>query len=100
MTDERNATPTRARAARGERAFAGWALILLSALALAGCGAGPEGELAEEELGVHHQAALAEDLDTTPTGWRMYYGQTPEQVGSLLGANYAWRLVSLQVESA
>lgn len=43
--------------------------------------------------------AMGENLNTTPTWWGWYYGQTASQVDSLLKANNA-RLVSLQVESA
>jgi len=47
---------------------------------------------------VINSPAWAGDLpDTPPDGWWWYYGQTPEQVGSLLKANNA-RLLSIQVE--
>jgi hypothetical protein len=43
-------------------------------------------------------AALASDLpDTPPDSWWWFYGQTPQQVESLLSANNG-RLISIQVE--
>jgi len=71
---------------------------LLAALlvALAGCG---EPMNQAESLGTAEQGALAESLNTTPTGWWWYYGVTPAQLSSLVSSNNA-RIVSLQVEQA
>lgn len=44
-------------------------------------------------------AALGEPLQTAPTAWWWYVGQTPAQVSALISSNNA-RLVSLRVESA
>src|SRR5262249_47331568 len=44
-------------------------------------------------------AALGEPIQAANTHWWGYYGQTPDQVWSLISANQA-RLVSLRVESA
>ena len=78
------------RRARG-RAVAGWIAAL--AVALAACG-----DLTPaDELGQQDQPALAEALNTTPTGWWWYYGVTPAQLSSLVSNNNA-RIVSLQVE--
>ncbi len=75
-------------------------LAACSALLLAvACGNPQEPSAPATELGQREAAALAETLNTTPTGWWWYYGQTPEQVSSLLASNGA-RLVSLQVEQA
>ncbi len=73
-------------------------LAACSALLLAvACGEPMDTSAPAPELGQHEAAALAETLNTTPTGWWWYYGQTPEQVSALLSNNGA-RLVSLQVE--
>lgn len=78
------------RRSRG-RALAGWIAAL--AVALAACG-----DLTPaDELGQQEQPALAEALNTTPTGWWWYYGVTPAQLSSLVSNNSA-RIVSLQVE--
>jgi hypothetical protein len=53
----------------------------------------------DADLGRVEAASLGESLNTTPTGWAWYYGQTPEQVSALLSSN-GGRLVSLQVEQA
>jgi len=58
------------------------------------------GDLTEpEQVGQQQQAALAETLNTTPTGWWWYYGVTPAQLSSLVSSDNA-RIVSLQVEQA
>lgn len=44
-------------------------------------------------------ASLGEPLQTAPTGWWWYTGQTPAQVSTLISTNNA-RLVSLRVQSA
>lgn len=80
-----------------QRSRAGAIVAALAAcvVALAACG-----ELSEpEQLGEQHQAALAEDLDTTPTGWWWYYGLTPAQLSSVVSST-GGRIVSLQVEQA
>src|ERR1043166_8343915 len=66
------------------------------AIALAACG-----DLAppDEQVGHDEQAALAESLNTTPTGWWWYYGVSPAQLSSLLSST-GGRIVSLQVEQA
>lgn len=61
--------------------------------ALTACGDFSE----QDNLGQKQQAALAESLNTTPTGWWWYYGVTPAQLSSLV-ASTGGRLVSLQVE--
>lgn len=75
-----------------------WGIGLLTAvmIALAGCG---EPMNQAESLGTAEQGALAESLNTTPTGWWWYYGVTPAQLSSLVSNNNA-RIVSLQVEQA
>src|SRR3954447_20551942 len=75
------------------RAIVGWFAALAGALA-------PCGELTpapDDVLGQTDQPALAETLNTAPTGWWWYYGVTPAQLSSLVGSNGA-RIVSLQVE--
>ena len=86
---------SRTQASRGarSRAIVGWFAAL--AVALAACG-----DMAPaEELGEQQQPALAETLNTTPTGWWWYYGITPAQLSSLVSTDNA-RIVSLQVEQA
>jgi len=77
------------------------ALGLLTALllALSGCVESLDPSDLGTELGSDEQAALAETLDTTPTGWWWYYGVTPAQLATLVSNNAA-RIVSLQVERA
>lgn len=71
------------------------AALAALAVALAACGG-----LAEpEDIGQREQAALAETLDTTPTGWWWYYGVTPAQLSSIVSTT-GGRIVSLQVEQA
>jgi hypothetical protein len=72
------------------------ALVAL-AVALAACGdlADPE----SDPVGEEEQPALAESLDTTPTGWWWYYGITPAQLSSIVSST-GGRIVSLQVEQA
>ena len=71
------------------------ATLAALAVALAACA-----NLAEpEETGTQEQAALAETLNTTPTGWWWYYGVTPSQLSTIVG-NTGGRIVSLQVEQA
>jgi len=53
---------------------------------------------AEPELAQREDAALGEALNTTPTAWWWYYGQTFEQVSALV--NNGARIVSLQVEQS
>jgi hypothetical protein len=48
-------------------------------------------------LGINSRAAAGDLPNAPPDGWWWYYGQTPEQVGSLLTTNKA-RLMSIQVE--
>jgi len=80
-----------------------WSTLL--ALLLAACsapsgGGQRDGELASpEEVAAVSLPALGEGLNTTPTAWWWYYGQTAAQVASLINTNNG-RLVSLQVESA
>jgi len=66
------------------------ARVLLGALMLlvAGCGVVSPA-----------RAALGEPVQTAPTSWWWYVGQTPAQVSSLISTNGA-RLVSLRVQSA
>ena len=64
-------------------------------VALAACADVPE----PEEQGTDEQAALAETLNTTPTGWWWYYGVTPSQLSTIV-SNTGGRIVSLQVEQA
>ena len=45
------------------------------------------------------RASLGEPLQTAPTGWWWYVGQTPAQVSTLISSKNA-RLVSLRVQSA
>jgi CubicO group peptidase (beta-lactamase class C family) len=45
------------------------------------------------------RASLGEPVQTAPTGWWWYVGQTPAQVSSLISSKNA-RLVSLRVQSA
>ena len=45
------------------------------------------------------RAALGEPLQTAPTAWWWYVGQTPAQVSALINSHNA-RLVSLRVQSA
>jgi hypothetical protein len=72
-------------------------LLTLAGLTLAAaCGAPQESDTPSALAGLE-QPALGESLNTSPTGWWWYYGQTPSQVSALLSANGA-RLVSLQVE--
>lgn len=71
------------------------AALAVLAVALAGCA--DVGE--PEALGTREQAALAENLNTTPTGWWWYYGITPSQLSTIVG-NTGGRIVSLQVEQA
>jgi len=73
------------------------ALFTALAVVLTGCA-----DLAEpEELGAQEQEqpALAEALNTTPTGWWWYYGITPSQLSTIV-SNTGGRIVSLQVEQA
>ncbi|WNG20212.1 serine hydrolase [Cystobacter fuscus] len=81
---------------------------LLSALTLASVtfssACGPAEPTADtdspaEALAWREDAALAESLNTTPTAAWWYYGQTAEQVSTLVSANDA-RIISLQVEQA
>jgi hypothetical protein len=72
------------------------AAIAAIAVALAAC-ADLAAPAAADDLGEQQQAALAESLNTTPTGWWWYYGVTPAQLSSLVSNNSA-RIVSLQVE--
>jgi hypothetical protein len=70
-------------------------------VALAACGelaepAGPAGA-DDAEVAEQSQPALAESLDTTPTGWWWYYGITPAQLSSIVSST-GGRIVSLQVE--
>jgi hypothetical protein len=84
-------------ARRSARARRGRLLGALTALAVmvAACG-----DLAPpDRLGDQQQAALAETLDTAPTGWWWYAGITPAQLSSMVSSNHA-RIVSLQVEQA
>src|ERR1051325_1825557 len=78
--------------ARGSKLVAALAALVV---ALAACASVPE----PEELGTREQAALAESLNTTPTGWWWYYGVSPSQLSTILG-NTGGRIVSLQVEQA
>ena len=71
------------------------AVLTALAMTLAACA-----DLTEpEELGQHQQPALAETLNTAPTGWWWYYGVTPAQLSSLVSST-GGRIVSLQVEQA
>ncbi len=54
---------------------------------------------AETALAQREDAALGEALNTAPTAWWWYYGQTFEQVSALVTNNGA-RIVSLQVEQS
>jgi hypothetical protein len=74
----------------------GIGLLTALMIAIAGCG---EPMDASESLGTAEQGALAENLNTTPTGWWWYYGVTPAQLSTLVSNNNA-RIVSLQVEQA
>ncbi|HEX3757224.1 MAG TPA: serine hydrolase [Kofleriaceae bacterium] len=92
FTSDEDSRTQAIRRSRG-RAIIGWLAAL--AVALAACG-----DLTPaDELGEQQQPALAETLNTTPTGWWWYYGVTPAQLSSLVSANNA-RIVSLQVEQA
>jgi len=64
--------------------------ILIAALALM---------IAVSNLSSTAQAALGEPVQAANIGWWWYYGQTPDQVASLLSTNNA-RLVSLRVQSS
>src|SRR4051812_8204952 len=77
------------------RAIVGWIAAL--AVALAACGDLTPAPAQGDDLGQQDQAALAETLNTTPTGWWWYYGVTPAQLSSLVSSDNA-RIVSLQVE--
>jgi hypothetical protein len=77
---------------RGSKLVAALAALVV---ALAACASAPEAE----EIGTSEQAALAETLNTTPTGWWWYYGVTPSQLSTIL-SNTGGRIVSLQVEQA
>lgn len=72
------------------------AILLCACLAISACGSATNN--AAEVMGTARQAELGEALNTAPTAWAWYFGQTASQVGSLLTANNG-RLVSLQVES-
>jgi Beta-lactamase enzyme family/Bacterial tandem repeat domain 1 len=89
MVNEENKTMHRSRRSKLAGAF------VALAVALAACG----DLTAPEELGQEEQAALAETLNTTPTGWWWYYGVTPAQLSSLVSST-GGRIVSLQVEQA
>jgi hypothetical protein len=84
-----------------QRSRAGAIIAALAAcvVALAACGELSEPEPLNDQLGEQHQAALAENLDTTPTGWWWYYGITPAQLSSIVSST-GGRIVSLQVEQA
>src|SRR5262245_24354799 len=84
-------------AARGRRTTLGVFTALF--LALAGCGEPMDLGTPAESVGTEQQGALAETLNTTPTGWWWYYGVTPAQLATLVSNNNA-RIVSLQVEQA
>jgi len=80
-----------------KRSRCGMITTVLTALAmmLAACG-----ELTDSaDLAQQQQPALAEALNTTPTGWWWYYGVTPAQLSSLVSST-GGRIVSLQVEQA
>lgn len=90
-SDEESRTQAIRRSRGG--AVIGWLAAL--AVALAACG-----DLTPADaLGEQQQPALAETLNTTPTGWWWYYGVTPAQLSSLVSTNNG-RIVSLQVEQA
>jgi hypothetical protein len=77
---------------RGARWIGALAALVI---ALAACG-----ELAEpDQLGQQEQPALAEALNTTPTGWWWYYGITPAQLSSIVSST-GGRIVSLEVEQS
>lgn len=57
----------------------------------------PGGRETGERTGALSQAALGESLNTAPTAWFWYFGQTEDNVNALLGTDK--RLVSVQVES-
>jgi len=70
-------------------------VLVALAMAVAACG-----ELTQPaDVGQAQQPALAETLNTTPTGWWWYYGATPAQLSSLVSST-GGRIVSLQVEQA
>ena len=80
-----------------KRSRSGAIVAALAAIfvALAACG-----DLTQpEDLGQQQQAALAETLNTTPTGWWWYYGVTPAQLSSIVSST-GGRIVSLHVEQA
>src|SRR3954451_5503028 len=90
-TKNRNfTTALHASPRRGSKLVAALTALVV---ALAACASVAE----PEDIGTQEQAALAETLNTTPTGWWWYYGVTPAQLSSLVSANNA-RIVSLQVE--
>lgn len=68
--------------------------FLALGLTLSACALG-EGEDTDERGAF----ALGETLNTTPTGWWWYYGQTPAQVSALVDSTGGC-IVSLQVESS
>src|SRR5215470_3217471 len=85
-------TALRRSPSRGSKLVAALAALVV---ALAACAGVPE----PEELGTQEQPALAEALNTTPTGWWWYYGVTPAQLSTIV-TNTGGRIVSLQVEQA
>jgi len=74
-------------------------IATLAALCVALAGCGELGEPGEPEVAEQEQHALAESLNTTPTGWWWYYGITPAQLSSVVSST-GGRIVSLQVEQA
>jgi hypothetical protein len=88
------ARKTRSRHAIRHRLLVAGLLPLLS-FSSACTNGGPS---TEDHTGSLSQGALGEPVNTNPTGYWWYYGQTPSQVSTLLSNNNA-RLVSIQVES-
>jgi hypothetical protein len=72
---------------------------LIAAFAALGVALAACAELGDPEVTEQDQPALAESLNTTPTGWWWYYGITPAQLSSIV-TNTGGRIVSLQVEQA
>ncbi|MDC0710472.1 hypothetical protein POL68_18485 [Stigmatella sp. ncwal1] len=80
------------------------ALAVVSAVLSTACGGpleSPESvdAPAQAEVAQRKDAALAEDLNTTPTSWWWAYGQTTAQVADLISTTGS-RIVSLEVEQA
>ena len=91
--------PRCSRSPRRLGALAVLAVVAVVAVVLGACGDLAAPDTDDPGLGQQQQAALAETLNTTPTGWWWYYGVSPAQLTALVSST-GGRIVSLQVEQA